>query len=541
MKINKSGLLFGVSLLLFIFWAQAFSVTDPVESNYALTAKEMVTSGDWISPRIYGKVWYDKPVLIYWLLALAMKAFGYTELGIRLVPAFAGAGGVALIYWFVAKVRNEKTGLLAAALLATSFQYFIIAKLLITDSLLFTFDAAALVCFYLGSVNYQGAAKRWYLLSYPCLGLAVLTKGPVGVLLPGVIVLTFLIWRKKWSELRQMRLGIGLLLFVIVALPWYFLMYMRHGQAFLGTFFGIHNYLRATVSEHPRDNVIYYYPLLFVASTLPWTGVCFAGLGAGFNQCRRQHDLSLFLMIWAGVFVVFYSLMATKYPTYTFPILFPVVVLTAYYFEESLEQNKSGLNWLIGSGLLLWCIIMLLIGGRYLHGIILGAFVTGDLLCLLGTQLWAGQLTGFNRAWPVVAGVIAVYLLFAALVVPVLANERSGKQLARSLAPYRDYQIGVYQFYSTAAVYYSGNRPTMLEPRGYIHNFRSHAFNWFAKYTMPVATVAEFLAGPGGPKMIIIKRSGWARFRTEVGEVALEKVAQDGGYLFYRVRASKAK
>jgi 4-amino-4-deoxy-L-arabinose transferase-like glycosyltransferase len=540
MKLNKPWLLFGLSLLLFSFWSQAFPVTDPVEANYALTAKEMAKTADWISPRLYGKVWYDKPVLIYWLLALAMKAFGYAELGIRLVPAIAGAGGVALIYWFVVKVRSERAGLLAATLLATALQYFIIAKLLITDSLLFTFNAAALVFFYLGYIN-QGAAKRWYLLSYPCLGLAVLTKGPVGVLLPGLIVLTFFTWRKNWSELRQMRLGVGLLLFLLVALPWYWLMYVRHGQAFLRNFFGIHNYLRATVSEHPRDNVLYYYPLLFVASTLPWTGVCFAGLGAGWRQCRQQHDLATFLMVWTGVFVIFYSLMATKYPTYTFPMLFPVIVLTACYLEESLEQNKSGLGWLAGSGLLLWCIIMILIGGRYLHGVTLVTFVTVNVLCLLGATLWSWRLTGFNRAGPLVAGIIAGYLLLAMLVVPALGNDRSGKQLARILAPYTDYQIGVYRFYSTAAVYYSGNRLIMLEARDHIHNFRQHAFSWFAKYTMPVATVPEFLAGPGRPKMIIIKRSGWPQFRSEAGGVALEKVAQNAEYLLYHVRASQRR
>jgi 4-amino-4-deoxy-L-arabinose transferase-like glycosyltransferase len=538
MRINKPLLVFGLSLLLFLFWAQAFPVTDSVESNYALTAKEMVTSADWISPRIYGKFWYDKPVMIYWLLALAMKAFGYAELAVRLVPALAGAGGVALIYWFVAKVRNERTGLLAAVLLATSLQYLIIAKLIITDSLLFTLNAAALACFYLGYINHRGAARRWYLLSYPCLGLAVLTKGPVGVLLPGLVILIFLAWRKRWSALRQMRLGVGLLLFSAVALPWYGLMYARHGQAFLDTFFGIHNFLRATVSEHPRDNVIYYYPLLFVASTLPWTGVCFAGLGEGWRQCRKWDDLSSFLLIWAGVFVVFYSLMATKYPTYTFPILFPVIVLTACYLENRWEQKDFRFGWLMGGGLLLWYATLVFVGGRYLNGVLLAVYVILNVICLSAIMFGCGRFTGSKRFLPLAAGVIAGYLLFAALVVPPFGSDRSGKELARMLASYAHYQIGAFQFYSTAAVYYGGHRLTMLETGADIHHFRQHTFSWYAKYTMPVATVPEFLAGPGKLKMIIVKRSGWPRFKAETSGVAsLEKVGQNAEYLFYRVRA----
>jgi hypothetical protein len=539
MKINKPLLLFGLSLLLFLFWAQAFPVTDSVESNYALTAKEMVTTADWLSPRIYGKPWYDKPVLIYWLLALAMKTLGYAELAVRLVPAIAGAGGVALSYWFVAKVRGERAGWLTAAVLATSLQYFVIAKLIITDSLLFTLNAAALACFYLGYVNQRGAAKRWYLLSYPCLGLAVLTKGPVGVLLPGLTILIFLAWRNKWSELRQMRLGFGLLLFLIVALPWYWLMYIRHGQAFLQTFFGIHNYLRATVSEHPRDNVIYYYPLLFAASTLPWTGFCFAGIGAGWRQCRRQQDLPIFLMIWVGVFGVFYSLMATKYPTYIFPVLFPASVLTACYLDERSERNNFSLGWLAGSGFLLWCAILVFVGGRYLSGVSFVIFGILNIINLLGAVLWSRRLTGTNRVWSLAAGVIVGYLLFAALVVPTFANDRSGKQFARILIPYTNYQIGTYQFYSTAAVYYSGNLLTMLEPQDYIYNFREHSFNWFAKYTMPVATVSEFVAQPGKPKMIIVPRTGQTQFQQEARGVVLQRVTQNAKYLFYRVQAAK--
>jgi 4-amino-4-deoxy-L-arabinose transferase-like glycosyltransferase len=536
MKINKLWVLFGLSLLLFLFWAHAFSVTDTVESNYALTAKEMVTSADWISPRIYGKYWYDKPIMIYWLLALVMKVCGYSDLAVRIIPAIAGALGVTLIYWFVAKLRSKRAGLIAAAFLATALQYFIISKLIITDSILFTLNAAALVFFYLGYAN-KNATKRWYLLIYPCLGLAVLTKGPVGVLLPGLIILIFLACQKNWAELRQLRPGVGIFLFLITALPWYGIMYLKHGRAFINTFLGIHNYLRATVSEHPRDNVFYYYILLFLASTLPWTGAVIGGIRDGWRKCRQRQDLSLFLLIWAGVFLAFYQLMATKYPTYTFPMLFPLIVLTAFYIEDCLEQHKFSVTGLFFGPLLIWYGILIFAGCRFLTGTLLSIFVAMNIISLLVLTVQSRWRKGQNKLGLLLGGVIFSYLLLALMVVPKIGNDRSGKQFAQTLAPYAGYQIGTYKFYSTAAVYYSGNLLTKLESPGEIANYRHPSFSWYAKYTMPVATVAEFLGKPGKLKMMVIRRSDWPQFRSEARGVALEKVAQKTEYLFYRVRA----
>jgi 4-amino-4-deoxy-L-arabinose transferase-like glycosyltransferase len=535
MKVNKLFLVFGLSLLLFLFWAQAFPVTDTVESNYTLTAKEMVASSDWLSPRIYGKFWYDKPIIIYWLLALVMKLFGYSDLAVRIIPAVAGALGVTVIYWFVAKLRSERAGLIAAALLATAFQYFVISKLIITDSILFTLNAAALAFFYLGYAN-KDATKRWYLFMYPCLGLAVLTKGPVGVILPGLVILIFLTWQKNWAELKKLKLGTGTFLFLLFALPWYVMMYLQHGQAFINTFLGIHNYLRATVSEHPRDNVFYYYILLFLVSALPWTGVVLGGIRDGWRKYRRRQDLPLFLMIWAGVFLLFYQLMATKYPTYTFPVLFPLIVLTAFYLEDSLEQNKFQAAWTFLVPIVIWDCILVFAGLRFLTGAILNIFVAANGIAL--SLLWAGwrRSKGQNRLELLFGGVVFSYLLFALLVIPGIGNDRSGKQLARSLAPYAGYRIGTYKFYSTAAVYYSGNLLTKLESPDKINNYRIPSFSWYAKYSMPVATIPEFLLKPGKLKMIVIRRSDWPQFRFEVRKVALQKVAHNAEYLFYRVQ-----
>lgn len=535
MKFNKYFLLFLVSLSFLSFWAQAFPITDTVESNYALTAKEMADTSDWLSPRIYGHFWYDKPVMIYWLLALAMKLFGYSELAVRLVPATAGALGIVLIYWFVAKLKGDRAGIVAAFLLGTSLQYFIIAKLIITDMVLFGLDSAALAFFYCGYTNLNHT-KAWYWPMYLFLGLAVLTKGPVGLILPGIIILCFLAWQKQWSELREMKLLSGIGLFGLVALPWYLLMYLNHGNDFIQTFFGVHNYLRATVSEHPRDNVWYYYPLLFIASTLPWTGVVISGILDGIRKIRQHDDLSLFLMIWIGVFFGFYSLMATKYPTYTFPILFPLVVLTASHLEAGREQNSVTANWVMLWPLLLWQTVFVVIGYRFLNGRLFMVFtmLTSGLFVSALWRLLSNKAR--NRSYIPLSTVILTYILFVVMVLPRLADYRSGKQLAQTLSPYAGYRIGTFQFYSTSAVYYSGNRHILIQPQSRISDFRNKSLSWFAKYTMPVKTLREFLALPGEKKLMVVPVTSKQDFLREAAGIPLEQITRKENHIFYQIK-----
>ena len=108
---------------------------------------------------------------------------------------------------------------------------------------------------------------------YAAAGFAVLTKGPIGVLLPGLIITLFLLWQRDWHVLKRMHLVSGTLLCAAVVVPWYAVMYSLHGSDFINTFFGTHNFLRATVSEHPRDDVIYYYTLVNLLALFPWSGL----------------------------------------------------------------------------------------------------------------------------------------------------------------------------------------------------------------------------------------------------------------------------
>ncbi|WP_333594207.1 ArnT family glycosyltransferase, partial [Anaerospora hongkongensis] len=136
--------LFVIAFFIYVLYNQHVPITDPVEANYALTAKEMVLSADWISPRIYGNVWFDKPVLFYWVTAAAFQLFGFSEWAARLAPAVFAAAGLVLLYWFVLKLTYKPIAVFAVAILGTAFEYTVLAKLVITDMVFFFFNCAAL-------------------------------------------------------------------------------------------------------------------------------------------------------------------------------------------------------------------------------------------------------------------------------------------------------------------------------------------------------------------------------------------------------------
>ncbi len=331
MESRRHVLLLCLLGLVFFLGNWRIPVSDPVEVNYTQTAVEMLSSGDFTSPRIYGHAWYDKPVFFYWELMAAFSVFGVTDFAARFFPSLFAVAGLFLAYFFGSRLYGERTGFRFAVVLGTSLIYWCLAKLIITDMTLFFFMSATLCFFYLA---YRKKERNLYYAAYAFAGCAVLTKGPVGLVLPGFIILLFLAWQRDLRELGRMKLFSGLLVFLLVCSPWYFRMYALHGADFLDTFLGVHNYLRATVSEHPKWDVWYYYTGVFFLGTFPWS-FC---LPMALWRRWKARDLSLeqdtkFLLLWALVIHVFFQCMATKYPTYTFPAFFPVALLTARMLE----------------------------------------------------------------------------------------------------------------------------------------------------------------------------------------------------------------
>ena len=496
--------LFLVSFVSYLLFSHLVPITDPVESNYVLTAKEMVKSGDWLSPQIYGHVWFDKPIFFYWLTALAFKCFGFSDLAARLAPALFAGLGVVLNYWFVNKISSQAAALLSVLVMGTSLEYVLLAKFVITDMVLFVFNSAALVFFYLGYTKAEGT-KQWYLLMYASMALAVLTKGPVGLLLPGLVMAIFIAVQRNWTELRKMSIPTGLVLFVVIAFPWYIAMYYVHGSEFIDTFFGVHNYLRATVSEHPQDNVIYYYFVVFLLSMLPWAPLALKAMVATWkDQLLRKSPLWLFSFIWTGVYFTFYSLMATKYLTYTFPMLFPLAMLTGNYLEQLLLQNKKNtiIYW-VGIPMIISTLAYMVAAQSYLENLWI-VVAGGSLMLIIVFAWWRIKKQHPKYVLELLCIYqVTVYMMLSLFILPVMADTRSEKELAQDMLNYSDHHLGFYEFYSTSAVYYSGKMAVKLTSSEPMVSPQTE-LSWSSKYTMPTESLVSFVTNSKKDSIVVI-------------------------------------
>jgi 4-amino-4-deoxy-L-arabinose transferase-like glycosyltransferase len=464
--------------LAFLAWgSQLLPVTDPVESNYALTAKEMVLSGDWLSPQIYGHYWYDKPIMVYWMLAASYSLMGFTELASRFPSVLTGALSAVVLYLYMQRItKNYKIAVGSAVFLATSLEFWVISHAIITDQILFLFTIPTMLSAYLGLIENN---KKHMVIAYGASALACLTKGPVGLVLPGLLLLLWCLTMRSWEMVKRCFPWQGILCFIVIAVPWYAAMVYVHGSDFLLNFFGIHNIVRATSSEHPRDNVWYYYLALFPLAILPWTGLSIRAMFVGW---KAKMPFYRFLMTWCWGTILFYTIMATKYVTYTYISVIPCIILAALLVPEVLENRKTAL-WLIG--IPVWLLTAALTAGSfYLKADTwLPLYVMG-ILTFLGTAYALFRGHGKTMARTAAAGTAALYLCVISLGLGTYMSSRSAVDMYVTFHNFKGEHL-FFKSYSASYTYYSGETAIRLVPSGLSEETRNPL--WDHKYTMPSA------------------------------------------------------
>jgi len=309
---------------------------DPDEPVYAETAREMVQFNDFVSPRIYGDFWYDKPPMYYWMVAGSFKVFGVNEFASRLPSALLAVAGAVLTYVAGRNFFGERGGTLAGLILATSLEYFYLGKAAVTDITLTFFLTASLFAF---------LHNRYYLF-YFCAALAVVTKGPIGVIFCVAIIMLYIAVTGKWVLLKNMKLVSGAVLFLLVALPWYLLMYSYHGMAFIETFLGFHNLTRFLQPEHPSGTLWYYYIPVLILGFFPWTSFLGQAVRSALKETGPAHDSLIFMVIWALVVFLFFSTSQTKLVSYILPMYPPLALIVGWYFDKIWSHIQfRGLTW----------------------------------------------------------------------------------------------------------------------------------------------------------------------------------------------------
>jgi len=468
-------LVFLGGLLLFGAFNGLLPITDPVESTYALTAKEMIESGDLLSPRIHGRFWYDKPALFYWLLILSFRLFGFTDFAARLPSACAGAAALAFSSWFYHRLYGSVRGaLLLPGLLAGSLMFWAMSRMVLTDAVLAASISVALgcLCLHLRDRSPVLLGVAWLMA-----GVGVLDKGPVAIVVPAIVVALYALLRRDPGVLRRSISPSGVLVFLAVVLPWYGFMLHAHGTDFVNGFLGLNNLVRATVSEHPGDDRFTYYLWMVPASLLPWTLVAARALWT-----ERKEGGHLFAVAWILGFVLFFTAMATKYPTYCLPAVFPALLLAARRIDRVYDDLPRLDAFLVGAPSVLLATALALAGLVFSPG-------RGRTSALLVAALLAGFLvvvrTGSARVALASIALATGSLTAVARVAPAYMHQRSAKGAAEQL-PKGPAAVACAEEFATSAAYYSGQRMVELGV--------PDTGPWAGKYVMPHEPPESFFA-----------------------------------------------
>lgn len=324
------------SAYLFLFGLGKMPLTDPDEPFYAETAREMLNRGEWLTPIIFGKPQFEKPPLYYWLIISSYKVFGVNEFAARFPSALFGILGVIGVYLLGALLFSEKAAVYSSLVMATCVEYIILARACVTDIVLCVFILYAFLFFF---YELKHSKKIFCVLSSSCLALAVLTKGPIGFVLPVFIIIVYFFVKKEFIKLFKLPIFWCLAVFAVIAVPWYCLMYKFYGNEFIGHFFGFQNITRFLVAEHETTDYIFYYVPIIIGTFFPWSVFFPCGAFVIAKKDREKFKDHLFLLIWMTVFFIFFTLSRSKLPTYVFP-LYPALALVIGRFWELESDNK---------------------------------------------------------------------------------------------------------------------------------------------------------------------------------------------------------
>ena len=320
------------------------AITDSDEGFYAEAAREMVASHDWITPHYNYEYRWQKPVLYYWLSSATYLVTGASEFGARFWAAMAGLGLVLVSAAAGRRWYDETTGLLAGAIVATNFGYFYMARMALPDLPLTFCITLATWAGMVSTLESERSPRTFVMLAAIGLGAGFLMKGPVGVVIPLLVLLPILMIERRSIALTPIDLVLGFLVMVAIAMPWYVVMWLTHGNAYLQSFFVGDNYERFATARFNDPRPWWFYLPVVAGGLLPWTPLALVWLGPITQFLRRKRDvhaIDLRLLLWAALPLIFYSLSVGKQPRYVLPVLPPLAILLAASINERTQEFRG--------------------------------------------------------------------------------------------------------------------------------------------------------------------------------------------------------
>jgi 4-amino-4-deoxy-L-arabinose transferase-like glycosyltransferase len=320
-------LLAGACYLLFFHRLGDIGLLGPDEPRYAAVARSMYLTNDYITPRLHGEPWFEKPPLMYWGAALGYAIFGLNEWGARFPSALGATLCVFAIYLVGRRLWDRTVGVFGALIMASSVGFFAFARAASMDMVL-TVCLSLAVAFFLMGQDDKGRRRRWWFYGfYALIGLGTLAKGPVALLLPAASLFLFSAVRRQWGEWKTWHPE-GVLITLAVALPWYIACTWVNGYEFIRVFIINQNLARFATEVHGHIRPFYFYLPVLVLLTFPWTFLLIPALNRGWGVKEQV------LGWWVLVPIVFFSFSGSKLPGYILPVVPPIALLLAREFWQ---------------------------------------------------------------------------------------------------------------------------------------------------------------------------------------------------------------
>jgi 4-amino-4-deoxy-L-arabinose transferase-like glycosyltransferase len=465
--------------LFFTFMLGNRALSVPDEGRYVEIPREMVATGDYLTPRLNGVKYFEKPVLFYWLEAFSIKLFGLDEFTLRLWPALFGLSGCLAVAGSGARLYGRLAGLLSAAILATSLLYYGMSRAIILDMPVSILLTIALLFFLFGSRQAVGLKRMLTFYGfYAFAALAVLTKGLIGIIIPAMVIGAWILLLNDWRMLKLLYLPSGLALFLLIATPWHIMVGSANPE-FFHFYFVQEHFQRYLTKMHGRYQPPWFFIPIVLFGLFPWSAFLFQAIKHSLPATwrdRHEHREALFLMLWAGLVFLFFSASSSKLVPYILPIFPPLALLIGRYLAAAWDSRDfPGLR----PGYSAYLAIALLLAGTLLalplvwqspDALVLGNYrFSLALVMAIGAALsWAlAYYRGFQQAFIALLVTSALFLTVVNAAAP-LVDTKSTKPLAAALKERLKPgdEVASYQIYYQDLPVYLERRITVVDWSG---------------------------------------------------------------------------
>ena len=351
------------SFMLLCFFAFTYNLSEVPpyhadENFYVTSSRSMIESDDYITPTYNDQKRFAKPIIFYWLITSSYEIFGVNLFSARLVSAFFGTLCIPLVFMTACRLFDYKTAIISALLLPGCYLHFQIARWAITDMTLNFFTLSTFYFFIRGFQDKPNKNIPYY-FAYICMGIGFMTKGPIAIIIPALVIGGFLITLRNWEELSKLRLGYGTIILAAIILPWFVTMLIIHGDEFKNHILGAE--LRDRLI-HDTPFSLYYFGVI-IRYYLPWSFFFLAALAVRFLQnltqpiyapstksyflllseklkfwyshiTHKDNQAFLFSIIWLVFPLILFTLFRIEHSRYMLPVSAPIAMITAQFFSK---------------------------------------------------------------------------------------------------------------------------------------------------------------------------------------------------------------